>query len=63
MTNDKVYKLMKLNDTLMEVDSKCIESAIDYFLNFYPDFLNDKDFKIRVESKSFIHYLFLGTNS
>jgi hypothetical protein len=52
MKTDKIYKLSKGETTLMEIDSKCAESALDYFMEFYPECYSDKEYKVDVGFKN-----------
>lgn len=53
MSSEIIYILKKSGVVLEKIDSKCSESAIDYFSQLYPGFLMDKSFKIEVEKIDF----------
>jgi hypothetical protein len=52
MKTDKIYKLTKSGESIMEIDSRCIESALDYFNEFFPGFYSDKSYNVEVSVKN-----------
>lgn len=52
MKTDKFYRLSKGGNTLMEIDSKCVESALDYFMEFYPECYSNREYKLEVGIKN-----------
>lgn len=51
MKTDKIYKLNKSGVCLIETDARCAEAAMDYFMEFYPDFYQNKDYNVEVSLK------------
>lgn len=62
MSSEIVFILKKEGRVINRTNSKCSESAIDYFSALYPGFLMDKNFKIEVEKIDFLGQKLMGIN-
>lgn len=62
MSSEIVFLLKKGGKIITRTQSRCSESAIDYFSALYPGFLMDKNFKIEIEKIDFLGQKLTGTN-
>jgi hypothetical protein len=55
MSSELIYLLKKDNQVVYKTSSKCSESAIEDFLYVFPQFLEDKSYRIEVEVVDFFN--------
>ena len=63
MSSEIVFILKKEGKVINRTQSRCSESAIDYFSALHPGFLRDKNFKIEIEKIDFLGQKLNGSNS